>query len=141
MTGRSQDVTKMTREPRDFPWSLHCDTTQNFRGQTSQWWSQRRACPFRIDFRNVKLIHSSNLHRSVHPPLRFQDTTRVEQPHMDVENEPRGGSGEGVEETNMPQGSASVSENRLCEPNIGRARTTISTSGIDRPHGDAGQGE
>ena len=60
---------------------------------------------------------------------------------MDVENEPRGGSGEGVEETNMPQASASVSENRLCEPNIGRARTTISTSGIDRPHGDAGQGE
>ena len=110
-------------------------------GRTSQWLSQRRACPFRIDFRIVKLIHSSNLHRSVHPPLRFQDTTRVEQPHMDVENEPRGGSEEGVEETNMPQVSASVSENRLCEPNIGRARTTISTSGIDRPHGDAGQGE
>ena len=60
---------------------------------------------------------------------------------MDVENEPRGGSEEGVEETNMPQVSASVSENRLCEPNIGRARTTISTSGVDRPHEDAGQGE
>ena len=60
---------------------------------------------------------------------------------MDVENEPRGGSGEGVEETNMPQVSASVSENRLCEPNIGRARTTISTHNTDRPHGDAGQGE
>ena len=60
---------------------------------------------------------------------------------MDVENEPRGGSGEGVEETNMPQVSASVSENRLCEPNIGRDRTIISTSGVDRPHEDAGQGE
>jgi hypothetical protein len=60
---------------------------------------------------------------------------------MDVENEPRRGSDEGVEETNMPQVSASVSENRLCEPNIGRDRTIISTSGVDRPHGDAGQGE
>jgi hypothetical protein len=67
--------------------------------------------------------------------------TRVEQPHMDVENEPRGASEEGVEETNMPQVSASVSENRLSEPNIGRERTIISTSGVDRPHGDAGQGE
>ena len=60
---------------------------------------------------------------------------------MDVENEPRGGSDEGVEETNMPQVSASVSENRPCEPNLGRDRTIISTWGVDRPHGDAGQGE
>jgi hypothetical protein len=59
---------------------------------------------------------------------------------MDVENEPRGGSGEGVEETNMPQESASVSDFRLFETNIGRERTIMSTS-VDRPHGDAGQGE
>ena len=60
---------------------------------------------------------------------------------MDVENEPREGTEEGVEETNMPQVSASVSENRPFEPNIGRDRTIISTSGVDMPHGDAGQGE
>ena len=74
-------------------------------------------------------------------PRSDSDTTRVEQPHMDVENEPRGGSEEDVEETNMPQVSASVSENRLCEPNTGRDRTIISTHDIDRPHGDDGQGE
>jgi hypothetical protein len=60
---------------------------------------------------------------------------------MDVENEPRGWTEEGVEETNMSQVSASVSENRLYEPNIGRERTSISTSGVDRPQGDAEQGE
>ena len=60
---------------------------------------------------------------------------------MDMENEPREGSDEGVEETNMPQVSASVSENQLCELNIGRDRTIISTSGVERPHEDAGQGE
>jgi hypothetical protein len=139
MTGRSQNITAITREPRDFPWALHFETLQLVERPNGG----LNAGPvvFVLTFKIIKLIDSSNLRQTVHPPLSFQDSKRVEQPHMDMENKPREGSDEGLDETNMPQVSASVSENRLCEPNIGRDRTIISTSGVDSPHGDAGQGE
>ena len=60
---------------------------------------------------------------------------------MDTENESRGGSEERARESDILQVDAPMSENCHSVPDLGHERQVTPSSSIERPRGDAGQGE
>ena len=60
---------------------------------------------------------------------------------MDTDNESRGGREDRVEETHILQVEAPVSDNLHSGPDLGHERQMTPSSSIERPLGDAGQGE
>ena len=60
---------------------------------------------------------------------------------MDTVNESRGGREERLEETHILQVEAPVSDNCNSGPDLGHERQVTPSSSVERPLGDAGQGE
>ena len=60
---------------------------------------------------------------------------------MDTENESRGGSEERVRENHTLQVDASMSNSYHPVSDLGHERQVTPSLSIERPHGDAGQGE
>ena len=59
----------------------------------------------------------------------------------DTENESRGGREERVEETHILQVDAPMSDSYHSVSDLGNERQVTPSSSIERPHGDARQGE
>ena len=60
---------------------------------------------------------------------------------MDTKNDPRGGREERVRESAILEVGASMSDKCHSVPDLGHERQVTPSSSIDRPRGDAGQGE
>ena len=60
---------------------------------------------------------------------------------MDTESESRGGSEERARESDILRVDALMSDNCHSVPDLGHERQVTPSSSIERPHGDAGQGE
>ena len=60
---------------------------------------------------------------------------------MDAESESPGVREERAEETHILQVDAPMSDNCHSVPDLGHERQITPSSSIERPHGDAGQGE
>ena len=60
---------------------------------------------------------------------------------MDKESESRGGREDLVRETHILQVDAPMSDSCHSEPDLGHERQVTPSSSIERPRGDAGQGE
>ena len=82
------------------------------------------------------------LTKRTHAPTDSKSPAReLSSQHMDTKNDSRGGSEERMRETHILQVDAPMPDNCRSVPDLGHERQMTPSSSIERPHGDAGQGE
>jgi hypothetical protein len=81
------------------------------------------------------------LPKRTHAPTDSKSPRELSSQHMDTKNESRGGRNERLEETHTLQVDDPMSDSCHSEPDLGHERQVTPSSSIERPRGDAGQGE